>query len=202
MLILLLIIIFFTCFGLVWLEGLWNAALVLLNSLFAALIATSYFAPLAQVIESQLLPDFAYFWDFLSFWLLFAIVCSLLRLVTGKLSSYRVRFVMPIEMAGRSILALSVGWLMVCLTCFSLHMAPLSESPFAAGFQATPQSKDFLGMAPDQQWLALVYGCSTGSLSTLSGFEFDTPSEFIANYRVRRRNLEEVQATTGSFYAK
>ena len=63
MLILLLIIIFFTCFGLVWLEGLWNAALVLLNSLFAALIATSYFAPLAQVIESQLLPDFAYFWD-------------------------------------------------------------------------------------------------------------------------------------------
>ena len=201
MLSILLIIVFLTCAGLVWLEGLWGAAISLVNFLFAGLIATSYFAMLAQAIEG-VVPNFAYFWDFLSFWLLFAVVYSLLRFVTGKLSSHRVRFRMPIEMAGRSILALAVAWLMVCLTCFSLHMAPLPESPFAGGFQNTAMSKDFLGMAPDQQWLALAYGCSTGSLSTLNGLEMDTPGEFIENYRTRRRDLEDVQATTGSFYAQ
>ena len=201
MLTLLLIIILLTCAGLVWLEGLWGAAVTVLNVLFAGLIATSYFASLAGMLE-DVLPNFAFFWDFLSFLLLFAIVCGLLRLITGTISTHRVRYIMAIEMAGRTILALVVAWLMICLTCFSLHFAPLSESPFAGGFQRTAMSKDFLGMAPDRQWLAIVHVCSVGSLQPLSGNTISTPSEFIENYRARRRALAEIKTTTGSFYAK
>ena len=193
MLTLLLIIVFLLCVGLVWMEGLWSASILLLHTIFAGLIATSYFAPLAKIMSTQL-PEYDHCVDFLSFWLLFAMVCSVLRLATEKLSSHRVWFIMPVEMAGRSILALLVGWLMVCLTCFSLHLSPLSEKPFSGGFQETAMSKDFLGMAPDQQWMALVQSCSKGSLSTLTGLEFKNPSEFtpddfIRNYRVRRQNI-------------
>ena len=103
MLILFLIVVFFTCFGMVWMDGFWSAAITTLGVVLAGLVASNYAPVLAQVIEG-VLPDFAYFWDYLSFWLLFALVFGVLRTVTDLLSKHHVRFIMPVEMAGRSVL--------------------------------------------------------------------------------------------------
>ena len=201
MLMLFLFVVFLTCFGMVWIDGFWSAAITTIVVVLAGLVAANYAPLLAEVIEG-VLPSFAYFWDYLSFWLLFTVVFGLMRTITDMLSKHHVRFILPVEMAGRTVLGLGVGWLMVCLTCYSLHMGPLAPTAFRGGFQAEPMSNDFLGMAPDQQWLSLVHSASLGSLKPLAGNEAEPPSEFIENYRLRREELEETQQATGSFHAR
>jgi hypothetical protein len=198
MIVLFLLVIFLVCASLVWLQGLWGAAIALLNSIFAGLIAMTFFPVLAELLEKHL-PPYGYFWDFLCFWLLFAVVFSILRLVANLLSQYQVRFKTPVEMAGRSVLAMLTAWLMVCIVCFSLHIAPLPVNSFGGSFQAQEGSNDLLGVAPDKQWLSLVHSCSLGSLSTLSrGNQFNSPTQFIKNYRLRREELQELQNDTDS----
>ena len=201
MLVLLLILVLAVCAGMVWLQGLWGAAMALFNTIFAGLIATNFYRPIASQID-DLLHSFTYFWDLISFWLLFLIAFSVLRGLTDLLSKYHVQFITPVEMTGRSILAIVVAWLMVSLICFSLHLAPLPRSPFFGSFQTQAMSRDFLGMAPDQQWLKLVNHCSRGSLSPLFGWEFESPSNFVNKYRARRGNLEDLQKKTRSFRVK
>lgn len=186
MIVLFLLVIFLVCASLVWLQGLWGAAIALLNSIFAGLIAMTFFPVLAELLEKHL-PPYGYFWDFLCFWLLFAVVFSILRLVANLLSQYQVRFKTPVEMAGRSVLAMLTAWLMVCIACFSLHMAPLPVKFF-----------DNFGKYgfPGKQWLKLVYHCSDTSLSDKN--KFDEPTQFIKNYRLRREELQELQNDTDS----
>ena len=199
MIVLFLLVVFLACVSLVWLQGLWGAAIALLNSIFAGLIAMNFFPALAELLESSL-PSYGYFWDFLCFWLLFAVVFFILRSVANLLSQYQVRFKTPVEMAGRSVLAMLTAWLMVCIVCFSLHIAPLPVNSFGGSFQAQEGSNDLLGVAPDKQWLSLVYTFSGGSLSPLSGGnQFDLPTKFIKNYRLRRKDLQAQQAKTGSY---
>ena len=199
MIVLFLLIVFLVCLSLVWLQGLWGAAIALLNSIFAGLIAMTFFPVLAELLEKHL-PSYGYFWDFLCFWLLFAVVFSILRLVANLLSQYQVRFKTPVEMAGRSVLAMLTAWLMVCIVCFSLHIAPLPVNSFGGSFQAQEGSNDLLGMAPDKQWLSLVHTCSVGSLSSFAGgHQLDLPTKFIKNYRLRRKDLQAQQAKTGSY---
>ncbi len=202
MIVLFLLVIFLVCLSLVWFQGLWGAAIALLNSIFAGLIAVNFFPVLAELLES-FLTSYGFFWDFLSFWLLFAVVFFILRFAANLLSKHQVRFKAPVEMAGRSVLAILTAWLMVCIVCFSLHIAPLPVTSFGGSFQAQEGSNDLLGVAPDKQWLSLVHSCSVGSLSTLSGGnQFDKPAQFIKNYRLRRKDLDDVQAKTGSFIKK
>ena len=202
MIVLFLLVIFLVCLSLVWLQGLWGAAIALLNSIFAGLIAMNFFPALAELLESSL-PSYGYFWDFLCFWLLFAVVFFILRSVANLLSQYQVRFKTPVEMAGRSVLALLTAWIMVCIVCFSLHIAPLPVNSFGGSFQKQEGSNDLLGVAPDKQWLSLVHSCSLGSLSTLSGGnQFNSPTQFIKNYRLRRKDLETLQAETDSYIKK
>ena len=198
MLVILLLIVLLTCTGLVWMQGLWGAMITILNLIFSGLIATNYCFPLAATLERSF-PRYGFFWDFLSLWLIFCLVFLVLWFVTGKISKYRVRFIAPVEMAGRSILAFAVGWLMVCFVLTSLHMAPLAEKPFFGSFQREVMSHDFMGSAPDQLWISLVDNCSQGSLSPVSEREFGSPSDLIQNYRIRRREFEQLYRDTGSF---
>jgi len=134
--------------------------------------------------------------------LIFCVIFLVLRAITDAVSNTRVRFILPVEMAGRSVLALVAAWTMVCLVCFSLHMAPIPKIGFRGGFQPEEMSKDFLGVAPDQHWLVIVYAGSRGSLSSLFEKNFVAPSDFIRNYRVRRSDLERIQKNSGSFRVK
>ena len=49
---------------------------------------------------------------------------------------------------------------------------------------------DFLGTAPDRQWLGFMQNRSRWALSKFNPREFDPKSEFIFKYGSRRANLE------------
>ena len=129
---------------------------------------------------------------------------GLLRLVTDLISRHRVRFKMPVEHTGRVILALWVGWIMVGFTIITLHLSPLKAHCFGGGFQKTPTSGNFFGLAPDRQLLAFAQQSSRGALSRgyaggdAKGYHplpediesncrvFDPQSDFVIKYRNRR----------------
>lgn len=199
MLFLLLILVFGVTAGMVWREGLWGAAITLFNVLFAAMLATNYFEPVAAMLEQHVERRLTYFWDYTALWGLFVITYIPLRIVTGLLSRYRVRFNKWIELAGCSLLALWVGWVMLCFTCMTLHTAPLPRDSFKGAFQPEPKSGNFLGMSPSRQWLAFVQSRSRGALRDLTMQEFDPNSEFIVKYGSRRQKLQEMVQKNKSF---
>jgi hypothetical protein len=90
---------------------------------------------------------------------------------------------MPVEMAGRSLLALWCAWLVVCFAAFSMQMAPLN-SPTPLGAWSTPTSPTFLVTSPDRLWLGFMHSRSKGAFS--SGQVFDPAADFALRYRDRR----------------
>jgi hypothetical protein len=181
-----------------WFQGLWSNAVTLINLLVAMLIATNFWEPTTTLIEGLGAASFTYLLDFVVLWFWFVLVFVFLRLITDLLSRTRVKFDMPVEMAGRSILAIWCAWLVVCFTAFSLQMAPLnSETPMGAW--STPNSSSFLFVSPDRLWLRFMQSRSRGALArgNYSGQShpsdqaanveaFDPLSEFPIKYHDRR----------------
>ncbi len=206
MLHLVLLLIFLICVAARWFQGLWSNVVTLINLLLAMMLAFNYFEPVATMLD-DLEPSFTYLWDFIALWGLFAIAFGLLRVITDMLSRTRVAFDFWVEMVGRSITAIWIAWLFVGFTIATMHSAPLSESPL--GFQRTPQSGNFLGMAPDRLWLGFMQSRSRGALSRgesdpaqLNRYSraedknaqvrvFDPDSRFILKYHQRRVNFQD-----------
>jgi hypothetical protein len=168
----------------VWFQGLWSAAVTLVNLLLAMIVATSFYEPICTAIERVgAAASYTYLLDFIVLWILFAIAFGILRSITDLISSKSVKFDLPVEMAGRSVLALFCGWLMVVFVAFSLQMAPLNaESPLGAF--ATPGARSFLGFAPDRMWLGFMY--SRSRPGALGGNQFDANADFPLRYHDRR----------------
>jgi hypothetical protein len=202
------VIIIFAVFAMLWLESFWSNAITLMNVILAALLAMSFFEPVAAWIETlgAWALTYTYFWDYLSLWGLFAIFFGLLRLGTDFASRTRVKFKLPVEYAGRVICALGVGWMMVCMTSVGFHVAPLSTAPWNGSFADSPKSKTLFGIAsPDRALLSFVQKVSRGSLATTRAATtdpspypddgdtnvFDPNAEFLIKYRQRRQDLEE-----------
>lgn len=181
-----------------WFQGLWSNAVTLINLLFAMLIATNFWEPTCTLIEGFGAGSFTYLLDFIVLWFWFVFAFVFLRLITDLLSRTRVKFEMPVEMAGRSILAIWCAWLVVCFTAFSLQMAPLNN-PNPLGAWETPNQASFLFVSPDRLWLRFMQSRSRGALSrgNFSGTmhandqaanveAFDPMSEFPIKYHDRR----------------
>jgi hypothetical protein len=214
-----LFLVMLICIAFLWNEGLWGNAITLINVVLAAMIATNYFEPLASLIEGldDSMASFTYMWDFLSIWMIFVLTFGIMRAVTDKLSKTKVKFKGVVEYAGRSILAIVVGYVFMSFTCMTLHLAPLAERPFRGAFHNTTKAEGltmgtvygvdktlpshFLFLAPDRQWLAFVQSRSwapnedaggSGALSRWWGKRtFDPKSEFVFKYGARRRMHEE-----------
>jgi len=186
---LLLAIILFVSFAMLFREGLWNNALTVVNALFAGLVASSFWEPVATWVEG-IVPGGTYLWDFVSLWLIFCVMFLVLRTLTDLISRTRVRFKKPVDAAGGALFALWVGWILVSFTAMTLHTAPLAEH--FLGFYAQPDQKIFLNMmAPDRQWLGFVQQLSKGSMAR--GNPFDPQGQFINKYAKRRKDYEGVQ---------
>jgi len=167
----------------VWFQGLWSAAITVVNMLLAMIVATSFFEPICTAIEGVgAAASYTYLLDFIVLWVLFAFTYSILRGITDMISSKPIKFDMPVEMAGRSVLALFCGWLMVVFVTFSLHLAPLNSASPLGAF-ATPASKSFMGFAPDKMWLGFMY---SRSRQALGGAPFDPKADFPLRYHDRR----------------
>src|SRR5215467_1642300 len=142
MMFLFLLLIFAATAAALWFQGLWSAVVTLVNMLLAMMIATSFYEPICTAIERVGGAQYTFLLDFVVLWLLFGIVFGILRAITDGLSGTRVSFDMPVEMAGRSVLAAWCGWLMVCFVAFSLQMAPLN-TPNPLGAWEKTSSKTF-----------------------------------------------------------
>jgi len=204
MLTLLLLVLFLIVAAAMWVQGLWNGVVTLINLILAIMVAFNYFEPLADTLEAQD-PSYTYLLDFLLLWGLFALSFGLLRMMTDILSRRKVAFDFWTETIGRGVVAVWIAWLFVGFVCATLHTAPLSAH--FMGFQKTPTSGNFLGMAPGRQVLAFIQSRSMGAFSrpeadpakrsSRSEDEdrdariFDPESEFILKYRQRRQNFED-----------
>jgi hypothetical protein len=199
MLSLVLLLIFIMCVAARWFQGLWSNVVTLVNLLLAMMLAFNYFELVATQLDG-LEPSYTYLWDFIALWGLFALSFGVLRAMTDMLSRTRVAFDFWVETVGRSITAVWIAWLFIGFICATMHTAPLGPHPL--GFQRTPKAGNFLGMAPDRQWLGFMQSRSRGALSRgesdpakLSPLEqdknaqvriFDPESRFILKHYHRR----------------
>ena len=156
-------VILIVCLAMMMSEGLWSNAISAINVTLAAMVATNWYEILADYLNSQA-PSYTYVWDFLMLWALFALSFTVFRAFTDQISKHRVRFKMPVEIAGRIIFALLTGWIFICFTNMTLHTAPLARTAFRGSFSAEPKSKSFLGLAPDRLWLGFMQSRSRGIL--------------------------------------
>lgn len=210
MLILTFIFLFLAVGAGCWFAGLWNNMITLVCVIFAGMIASSFFEPVADQLESAMGAD-SYYPDFVAVWLLFLVSFGILRLITELLSSYRVKFNKVVDLVGRSILSAWIAWVFVCFSMFTLHMAPIEPAGFGGSFQATPTQNNFLGIGPDRMWLAFIQSRSKWAFaeykdsSLLPEYKevlhpddqdrnarvFDSTSDFILKYRFRRLTLSQ-----------
>ncbi|MFV2065391.1 MAG: CvpA family protein [Pirellulales bacterium] len=191
---LVLVIILFVCVAMLVREGLWSNGLTLVNVLLAGLVATTQWESLANWLDEQM-PSGTYLWDFVSLWMIFCLSFLITRVLTDLISRVRIRFKLPLDWAGGILLALLVGWVMVCFTSMTLHTAPLAEHFMAGQFYDTPDDRIFLGMfAPDREWLGWVGSVSAGTFRVEgNGEPFPTAEEFIARYAERRKEYEQIK---------
>ena len=112
-------------------EGLWGAALMFFNALFASLISFNFYEPLAQIIvdNASFASSFA---DSLAMMLLFVVSLLLFRLATETLAPSMVRFPTPLYHLGRVV--------------FGLGAALITMAMLLLGYQASPVQKKMLGV--------------------------------------------------------
>ncbi len=200
MLTFLLLVILLVVAGLCWISGFWSCVVTLINALLSAMIALNYFEPIAAALTNGN-RSYVYIWDVVVFWGLFAFTFGFLRIFTDLLSRQRVKFDIWVEMIGRTITSLWIGYVFVGLFCVSLHIGPLPPHPFGS-FQKEPYSANFFGLSPGRQWFAFMQSRSLGALSQGSKLErsrypedkgkrvFDPHSEYILKYYHRRVRLQ------------
>ena len=192
----LLIVIFLTCMGFLARDGLWTNTLRLINVVTAALLATNYFEWVADLMNA-VIPTYQYYCDILALWGLFAGFYVVFRLLSDLLSRYRVRFPTIVDNIGGPVMAVWIGWVMICFTTMSLHVSPLARNTLNGGFQ--PEQRMFFGTAPDRLWLGFMQRMSLGPYSPLVGGQtFDPQGEFMLKYAQRRTNLETGAGKTGT----
>jgi len=200
---LLLLVILFACVAMLFAEGMWSNAIRLINVVTAALLAVNFFEPVARWLDGME-PSYTYIWDFLALWGLFAVFMSVLRAATDQVSKVKVKFLGLADRIGSVVLALWIGWVMVCFTMMTLHTAPLGRNFLFDGFQA--EQRMFFGLAPDRQWLGFVQKQSMGAFAQSATpeewqrekFVFDPQADFMPKYTARRAAVQKNIATKDS----
>ncbi len=193
-----MVVVAFVCIAMMWPEGMWGNAITFMNVILAILVSMNFFEPVASFLAPKV-PSFAYYWDFLSLWLIFVVSLAVFSIATDELSKSKVRFRMPVEQAGRAIFALLTAWVFICFVTTTMHTAPLARTAFKGSFEANgPLSNNVFGRAPDRMLLSFIQSASQGSLKDLKPRTFDEKGEFILKYGARRHMLKEYNAREGT----
>ena len=164
---------------------------MLLNIIAAATLATGWYERIASFVDEKM-PSYTYLIDFLCLWGLFAAVLLVLRLVTDRASTTKVKFLRQVELVGGPLVAVITGWVMVCFAAASLHAAPVPRTLV----QPAPESRMFFGFAPDRKWLGWMrYATKDGPFARPpeSAIVFDKEGDFILRYADRRLKLEQAE---------
>lgn len=175
-------------------EGFWGNLLLLFDAIFAAILASNLFEPLADFMDRQA-AEYTYFWDFLCLWALFGVFFVILRAVTDQISDTKVRFRFPVELTGGIVASILCGWIVVCFFLFSLHTAPLARTCFGNAFGTSPDAQHFF-MSPDHLWLGFLQSRSGGAFARSTPRVFDPEADFILKYGQRRDQLSKLPGMT------
>jgi uncharacterized membrane protein required for colicin V production len=189
------ILIFVACIGILYHEGMWNNAIRLVNVVTAALLATSFYELVATKLDSYL-SSFTFAWDFLALWGVFAVCILVMRELTDRISTVKVRFLNMADQFGGIFFAACIGWVLICFTAMSLHTAPLARNFFFGSFK--PEQRLLMGLAPDRQWLGFAQQVSRGQFCRSPARVFDEKSEFPLRYATRRAKVQTQIETVGS----
>jgi hypothetical protein len=130
-------------------EGLWGAALMFFNVLFAGIIAFNFYEPCAAWLAANVgfLSGFA---DTLCLMGLFIVSLTLLRLTTETLAPSMVRFPTPVYHLGRLVFALGGSLVTMAILLLAFETAPVHKKIFGViDYQYKPPFK----MGLDRQWL-------------------------------------------------
>lgn len=157
--ILYLILVIAVVVGMTWWLGSWNIFINLVNFYISALVASSFFEPLAGKLES-FDSSYEFVIDFVAIWLLFVVTFIALRICTDFLTQYRLRMNFWAEMGFRTVLSLWLAIGFACFAFFTLHLSPLPPDEF----QPQPNQKLF-GFGPDLMWMGFVQSRSRGALA-------------------------------------
>lgn len=194
---LILLLIIVIVIGIVGTDGLWHSVITFFNVLLAAMLAMNFFEPASLWLDARM-PTYTFVVDILVLWGLFAFFALIFRLSTSALSKVRVKFLKPVDLIGGMLVSAWTGWILVCFTLTSFHVAPLPLSGFGGAFQPEPESRMFFSLAPDRKWLSLMQKMSRGSFSRSAPLDepdkyvFDPEGRFILTYGARRETLESL----------
>lgn len=161
-------------------EGLWGAALMFFNVLFAGLIAFNSYEPVAGWLAGSLsaLSGFA---DTLSLLLIFVVTLLLLRLTTESLAPMMVRFPGAVYHIGRWAFGLGASALAMAVFLLAFHAAPIHKKMF---FGAYPYDyRPPFGMGLDWKWLGF-FQYSAGQIFARNSPENRDPHDEYGNARV------------------
>jgi hypothetical protein len=177
----------------------WSNAIRLINVVTAALLATNFFEPVARWLDHWQ-PSSTFVADFLALWVLFALFAGGLGELTSRVSRVKVRFLKIADQIGSGVLALWIGWVIVCFTMMTLHTAPLSRTFLFGGFKA--ESHMFLGLAPDRRWLGFMRKMSRGTFCRSAAIEeFDPQADFMPKYASRREKVADTIRLRGTVFS-
>lgn len=131
-------------------EGLWGAALMFMNTLFAGLIAFNFYEPLAALL-SQNVDAMSGYADTLCLLVLFTVSLLLLRLTTESIAPSMVRFPTPVFHIGRVFFALAGSMVAMSILLLSFHTSPVHKKIFGSiDYDKRPP----FGQGLDHKWLA------------------------------------------------
>jgi hypothetical protein len=188
---LLLVVVFLAITLVLSKEGLWSGLVMLLNIVAAATFATAWYESLAAFLDAKL-PSYTYLIDFLCLWGIFAVVLLVMRLLTDRVSTTKVKFLRQVELIGGPLVAAIAGWVMVCFAAASLHTAAVPRTLV----QPTPEHRMFFGFAPDRTWINWVrFATKDGPFARPpeQAIVFDKNGDFILRYADRRLKLEQAE---------
>ena len=163
-------------------EGLWGAALMFVNVMFAGLIAFDLFEPCAAFIDTNL--DFMKaFSDFVSLVVLFGIAFTVLRIATDNFGPTMVRFPTWLYHIGRYGFGGATAWYLMGMILCILQTAPIHKQ--FLGYKWDTHAVWTAGV--DRFWLGFVQS------TTEQVFErkrrpagFDSSGKFIKEYHDHR----------------
>jgi uncharacterized membrane protein required for colicin V production len=144
-------------------EGLWGAALMFFNVLFAGMIAFNFYEPLARLVDSTGIN-----WGFsdtLCMLGVFCIALVVLRMTTETIAPSMVRFPTAVYHAGRIVFSLAGGAVTVAIIVLAFHAAPVHKKVFNA---VDHTSKPPFGLGLDHLWLGF-FQYETGAVFSNMG---------------------------------
>ena len=133
-------------------EGLWGAALMFFNVLFAGIVAFNFYEPLAKLLADNVgfISSFA---DTLCLMALFMVALVMLRLTTETIAPAMIRFPPPVYHIGRVFFGLACSLVTAGILLVAFETAPVHKKVFGV---VDYDFKPPFGLGLDHEWLGFV----------------------------------------------